>query len=224
MNGPRDVVYTVSRRMVLLVLGGLVAAPAQMSGQDMGKAAIDCLEESLLSGEYCENPPPVGVYAFLFRPDEHATHEVRTVLEGLERLALGGESDDLRLRAANLLSLFGTREGSQGYRPVQRLERVYYSSSDGLVRTAVLGWLHEQSNVDEAVRFLEAVAAAEEDGPVAHGWTNAKVAIERLAAMGDRGRAVLRRLHETDAVANLQAKGLLEAMAKNGYRMPTRRH
>lgn len=140
--------------------------------------------------------------------------DLEKLLGGLEQVALTGEPQRLRAEAALALAIPGSRGAIHPIGTFPRLGRVYRQSTDPLVRSALVRAMGDLAERGEAVLFLERVAKQEPaDFPDAQ-----KRAIASLLKMDAEGRAVLKRLHETNAVRNPDAKLTLAYLAKQGYR------
>jgi hypothetical protein len=151
-------------------------------------------------------------------PEDYPAADLAVFQQGLEQLAL--TSDSPRLRTSSTFSL--SQLGSRG-RPhpvagtMERLERIYQRSTDPAVRSMVVVSLYDVSERPEALAFLERVAKqapGNQDFPGA-----ASRALGSLVLMGDEGRAVLRRLHQTGAVRDADARLELDNLAKRGFRI-----
>jgi hypothetical protein len=142
--------------------------------------------------------------------------DVESLLRGLEQLALKGASSRLRAEAALNVALPGSRRSA---RPIPgilgRLQGIYHSSSDRLVRSVIVAAMAEQAERPQALAFLERLAVQERgDFP-----GSASQALGTLVAMDEEGRTVLRRLHKTGSVRDPKARSELTVMASRGYRL-----
>jgi hypothetical protein len=153
----------------------------------------------------------------LTHQNEYPPENVQWLLRELEQFALAGTPTWVRADCAQHLALPGSnraRHPTPG--TFIRLERVYRTSSDSLVKSVIVGAMATLIETDKASGFLARVAAQEkEDFP-----ESARKALVSLTLMGDEGRAVLRRLHETGAVRESQAKLALQYLARSGFRSP----
>ena len=143
-------------------------------------------------------------------------HSSEAVLVGLEDLALHGSSSRQRARAALALSEAGS-EGVVKPRAgtAARLEKLYGKSSDLAVRAAIVSGLSASVERPVALPFLEAVAVRDsEDFP-----GSSLAAMTAIAAHGDQGSAVLKRLHATKKVHEPHARQWLDLIAQKGYRI-----
>ena len=144
--------------------------------------------------------------------------DIEFLMNGLEELAVTGKARGLlRPEAAQMLGLVGS---TRSWRPqpgvFARLARVYRRSGDDIVRASVLTSMGELVDRGESEAFLEHVAAQ----PVADFPGASARAITALLLMEDEGRAALRRLHESRAVRDPEARADLATLARNGYRLP----
>ena len=146
--------------------------------------------------------------------NDYPAASLEKLLNGLEQVALTGEPPRLRAEAALALAIPGKRQGSHPIPTFSRLERVYHRSTDPLVRSVVVRAMGDLAETPAAASFLERVAKQESaDFPHAQ-----KRAVLSLLKLDDQGRAVLKRLHETNAVRNPEAKLTLVYLAKQNYR------
>lgn len=156
-------------------------------------------------------------YILMDRADYPAANR-EAFLQGLENLALTASSPDLRGEAAFSFALAGSRRST---RPLPgmyaRLERLYDRSP--ATRGAIVAAMAELADSEPALAFLERIAV--QDPTKADFPGSASDAIAALGARGQAGRAVLQRLHETDAVRDPQAKYLLSQRASHGYHIKT---
>jgi HEAT repeat protein len=213
-----------SRRFALAGVALLVAvlSVAPASAQSRHRVTRDPAE--LLAAYVRERQTPnakpsasLDLTHVLTYHSDYPTADVQSLLQGLEQLALTATPPRLRAEAAFRLSIPGSHRTS---RPLPgmfaRLERVYRASSDPLVRSVVVDAMGDLADRREAVAFLEQVAAQH---PPAFAGAAGR-AMASLLTMGDEGRAGLKRLHETGAVRDPEAKGDLATLAKHGYRVP----
>jgi hypothetical protein len=147
---------------------------------------------------------------------EYSPADVEWLLRELEQFALTGQPQWLRAEAVGQLALPGS---NRAVRPTTgtfaRLDRVYRRSSDPLVKTVVVSAMGTLTEEPRAISFLERVATHESGT-----FPSAGKALASLLVMGDEGRAVLKRLHDTGAVRDPKARKDLATLAKNGYRVP----
>lgn len=133
---------------------------------------------------------------------------------GLEQVALSSEPQRLRAQAALALAIPGKRRTAHPTGTFSRLERIYGRSADPLVRSAIVRAMSELAETREPVLFLERIAKQESaDFP-----DSQQRALTSLLKLDEEGRAVLKRLHATNAVRNPKAKQALVYLAKQGYR------
>jgi hypothetical protein len=143
--------------------------------------------------------------------------DLETLLRGLEHLALAGTSPRFRAEAALALAIPGSRRAVHPIRKTfARLGRVYRRSSDPLVRSVLIAAMGNLVDPSEAAISLERVAKQD---PADFAGAQGK-AVQSLLRMGEEGRVVLKRLHETGAVRDPETKLTLAYLAKNGFRRP----
>jgi hypothetical protein len=143
--------------------------------------------------------------------------EVEMLLRELENFALTGTPQWLRGEAALRLSLVGsTRVPRPTAGIFVRLDRVYRGTSDPTVRSAVVKAMGGLTERRQAAGFLERIAKQEP----ADFAESQRRALESLMRLGPEGQTVLKRLHETGAVRDPEAKVALKYLAKEGYRRP----
>jgi hypothetical protein len=147
---------------------------------------------------------------------EYPPENVEYFLNKLEQFALAGSPQWLRGECVYKLATPGSK---RGVAPISgsfaRLERIYRRSDDPLVKMAVVGAMGTLIETREASVFLERVATKDsQDFPGAP-----RSALTSLLVMGDDGRVVLMRLHETGAVRDPEARLSLFYLAKKGYRI-----
>ncbi len=199
--------YTIG----ILVLG--VLSPEFLKAQERHRVtrAVD----ELLT-DYARNPRSAAgadIMAMLLYHKDYPAANVEALLRGLERVALAGTSQEGRANAAGLLVWSSSRYAPD---PIPgsfaRIERVFRRTNDHFVRSVVGGWAGSLALAERrgALVLLERVAA--EDSYLA------PKALASLLDMGEEGRIVLKRLHESKAVRNLRARGDLEAIAQYDYR------
>ncbi len=151
-------------------------------------------------------------------PDDYLSADLELFLRGLEEIALTGESSRLRASAAFSLSFPGSRRKPHPVPgTVRRLERIYRRSNDPAVRGVVVASMADVAEGDKALVFLEGIAT---EVPVhADSPGSASRALGTLVAMDEDGRTVLKRLHETQAVRDPEARHELSVLADRGYRI-----
>jgi hypothetical protein len=153
----------------------------------------------------------------LTSPTDYRAGDMESLVRGLEQLALTGSPPRLRAEAAFALSIPGSRGAAQSISGTfARLKRVYDSSSDPLVRSVLVGVMGDLTDQRQAALFLERIAKQERaDFPESQ-----RRALESLMRMDEEGCAVLKRLHESGAVRDPEAKLTLAYLAKQGSRRP----
>lgn len=161
----------------------------------------------------------VDLAMVLTHPSEYPRGDLEWLLRELESFALSGQPDWLRAEAVLQLAVPGS---TRAVRPVAgsyaRLDRVYRRSNDPLVKTSVVTAMGTLTERREAIAFLERVARHE-----AGTFPSAGKALASLLTMGDEGRVVLKRLHETGAVRDPAAKRDLAVLAQRDFRIPEAR-
>lgn len=168
--------------------------------------------------EHQSHQPHSGAFRdlvhILTHHNDYPAASLEKLLTGLEQVALTGEPQRLRAEAALALAIPGKRRGAHPIGTFPRLQRVYHRSTDPLVRSVVVRAIGDLADTRAAASFLERIAKQESaDFPHAQ-----KRAVLSLLKLDDQGRAVLKRLHETNAVRNPEAKLTLTYLAKQDYR------
>lgn len=155
-------------------------------------------------------------------PEDYPAAELEVFMRGLEQLALKGGSSRLRTSSSFSLSQLGSRRKPHPVAgTMARLVRIYQRSSDPAVRGIIVVSLNDVAERQEALLFLERIAAQvpeKADFPAASSR-----ALGTLVLMGDEGRVVLKRLHETGSVRDPEARMELATLAKQGFRLPSAR-
>ncbi len=158
------------------------------------------------------------IYHVLVHPGAYGHAKLKPFLEQLEGVAADHPSQHLAAEAAYALSVPGTRAVDAPMPgTVKRLIEVYHRTQYAAVKAIVVGSMIDQSERAAAIPFLESVATMTRSGTgpdLAQG-----MAIFALASMGDDGRQVLRRLHESKAIQDPEARYQLEVIAGKGYRV-----
>jgi hypothetical protein len=156
-----------------------------------------------------ESSAGADILAMLLYNTDYPKARVEALLRGLERLALDGTTERVRVHAAELLLTSGSRHSPD---PIPgsfaRIERVFQHSKDSRVQLGLVNGMRVLTERKEAALLLEQFAT--QDSYLA------PVALSSLLNMGDEGTAVLKRLHEGKAVRNPHARGDLEAIARHG--------
>lgn len=154
----------------------------------------------------------------LMHHTEFPSADVEALLQGLERIALVGDASPLRAAAVLRLVIPGSLQSrSPVPNMMGRLERIYQGTNDPLVRSSVVSSMAELAQRQAALRFLEKVAVQAPEAADFPG--SASRALGTLVAMGDEGREVLRRLHESEAIRDPEARYELSVLASRGYRL-----
>jgi hypothetical protein len=210
--------------MLAVALIGLVLAVSETRAQ--ARPHITQTPEELLSALVRESQLPPGTsstaslnltYVLLYHPDYPAPH-VEALLRGLEQIALTADSSALGASAVLYLAVPSSRRSARPLAgAMARLERVYRISKEALVRSSAVAAMGGLA-VDRpaAIAFLERIAVQ----AVADYPGSAEGALGALVAMDEEGRAVLRRLYETAAVRDPEARQSLSVLASRGYRIP----
>jgi hypothetical protein len=148
---------------------------------------------------------------------DYSASDLEAVLEGLEHIALTGTPSRLREEAAAGLAIPGSNRAVHPIRgSFPRLERVYHRSSDPVVRRILVGAMGDLVERRKPAQFLGDVALR-----TPPDFAEApQAAVQSLLRMGDEGRVVLKRLHESGAVSDTKAKLVLAHLAENGFRRP----
>jgi len=96
-----------------------------------------------------------------------------------------------------------------------RLMRIYRTSEEALVRIMVISAIGDLAVRSRAAAFLEGVVARD---PLGYNREPGE-AVRSLVMMGDEGRAVLKRLHQSGAVQHPRTRYSLALLAQRGYRI-----
>lgn len=191
-----------------VVLAQPSVAIAQQAQADAREAAL-CYERYVIARvagpeEPCFHRvlPIVGV---ILNSDEYPDAVVEEVLDAWGWLAVTSDHSTVRTEAIGFLSLAGQNDRSDKAQirsgSVRRLETVYQESArlskdaERLNRFAVLSLMERQTEVSEAVRFLEQVVR--EEAERARGHNFAGDAIKALTRMGQAGEDALERLERS---------------------------
>jgi hypothetical protein len=149
---------------------------------------------------------------------DYPADAVRSLMDGLEGLALHSNVPQVRQSAVGHLAIAGRitdpkpEPGMLG-----RLKQIYARTSHPDVRIAVASSLGGIAERRDAVAFLDRLARqdpASEDFPDA-----AMTALRALPGMGDEGRTALKSLHESQAVRDPEVRYSLSVLASKGYRI-----
>ena len=209
-----------SASLAVLLLGtALSALPANAQERHRitrtpGELISALVREKQTPGGY--DPASHDITVVLTHRSDYPAPYVEAILRGLEQLALTGDSPDLRRSVVLWLAIPGSRRSTHPVPgTVARLARLY--RRDPAVRGVVVSAMADLAERQEALAFLERIAVqAPEDADFPE---SAGRALATLVAMGDEGRAVLKRLHDTRAVRDLQARYELSVLASRGYRI-----
>lgn len=152
----------------------------------------------------------------LLRHSTYPAAYVETLLRGLEDLALRSSATRLRSESVLLMAIVGSHRVADPLpETYARLIRIYQGSQDGLVRLMVISAMGDLAVRSRAAAFLEGVAARY---PLRY-VTEPDAAVQSLLRLGEEGRAVLKRLHETGAVQHQETRYRLGVLAGRGYRL-----
>jgi hypothetical protein len=160
-------------------------------------AWIACFEEKVITGDI-ECPNWWRVREVVGNPHEYEPATVDAVLDGLGRLALTTDDQELQFAAIDHLRKAGERPN---HHPgvVDRLEALYWQSDVPEVR----GWaadMRNQAETSKVLDFLEALAKEPDDLAM-----YAIIQLETSWVVAE-GYAVLRRLYDQGSVTNAGAK------------------
>jgi hypothetical protein len=208
-------------------MAGLLALPACASLPETlaAQRLVDAPPAELLDRFASEEASPGGpdaassaiTYILVHRPD-YSPATVRSLIDGLERLALESANGNVRHSSVRHMSLAGRFSDA---RPepglLSRLKRIYSHTSDPELRVVVVTTMGRIAERKDAIVFLDGVARqdpASEDFPNAGLW-----ALRTLPGMGEEGRAELKSLHETNAVRHPEARHSLSVLASKGYKL-----
>lgn len=203
----------------LFVIATLLAAPGfAQPGRQVTRAPNELLAGVIAAPESANPAVREDIAQVLAYPETYPPDDLATFLNGLEDLAVGGPGHRVRISAVIDVYTVG-RRGRKYPVPgtVNRLQRIYDRSEDGSVRDAILFVLPSVAERGQAVRFLEALAVkgSEHRG---YPWS-VRNSIGGLARMGAEGAVALRRLHESGAVEDPEARGYLSEMAARDFRI-----
>jgi hypothetical protein len=145
---------------------------------------------------------------------DYPAADLESLMRGLEKLAVTGNSPRLRADAAFRLSIPGSKRAVHPIPGVfARLERVYRRSKDPLTRSVLITVMAESTERQNAAKFLERIAKQE---PADFSEAQYK-AIQSLRRLDEEGRAALKRLHEAAVIQEPKAKLTLAILAKDGF-------
>ncbi len=196
----------------------LIPSPSLAQEKDApAQAGLQCFDQmQRLDQRICSSLKGEVVMAVVLEWRRYRPVVVDSILDGLERLALTSDNQRVRIAAAIWL---GTPGEMDPPRPgiVDRLSRVYRTCDDQAVRRALVGPAFSQRDTAAALQFLEMVAR--DDRPEDRGSDEppARGAVQYLARLGPRGRAVLERLQREGGVKNPVARANLNYLAKGDF-------
>jgi hypothetical protein len=214
--------------MVLLVPFAWVPLQSQVMLQDPSRTwPIDSVLSRFdrhIRAHLANSPGFDAVFRILRLPASYAARK-DSLLEGLELLALTSDNREVREVAAERIAEAG--ELGRNVPPVPgiwpRLARIYRSNTAWLVRSAILDHSPMLAERGAALAFLRSVAAEEDTTTPSvvegyFGYGDLRIwALDRIAEMGEDGRAVLQAMHRSGEVRSPQARWTLDAMAQRGF-------
>jgi hypothetical protein len=204
-----------------IVLAACAPLPETLAAQRLADAPPAELLDRFASEEVSLVGPDGAssaiTYILMHRAD-YPPATVRSLIDGLEHLALENGNGNVRHSSVRHLSLAG-RFSDERPEPgiVARLKRIYARTSDPKVRLGVVTSMGGLAERKEAIAFLDRVARqdpASEEFPNAGLW-----ALRVLPGMGEEGRAELKKLHESNAVKHPEARHNLSVFASKGYKI-----
>lgn len=144
----------------------------------------------------------------LTHPNRVSSATVDSVVSGLEHLALNADVQRVRAAATSALVFTGdTRRPNPLPGAFARTMRIYRKSRDPLVRATILPILPFYAEQDRVVAFLKSVAT---QSPAEQDYHDAPAqAVTALTYMGQKGRAALRDLLESNSVRHPVAEAQL---------------
>lgn len=210
--------------LTLLLMLAPVALPAQGTFADPVRTwPVDSILARFEADARARPPSSIGsalAAGVLSLPSPYASRR-DSLLNGLERMAL--LSDDQRVRhwAASELAFSGTVGRPEPPLPgvLRRLVRIYRARPDPVVRIAIRRSLPEQAERSAALTLLRGIAATPDTlrHVVDHVGDERLEALDRLAEMGEEGRAVLQTMHRNREARSPQGQARLEEMARRGF-------
>jgi hypothetical protein len=155
----------------------------------------------------------------VYRAGKLPVAKADSVLDGLERLALGSAVATVRHSATSTLGLAGYKQLPDRVEGiVSRLEGLYQASEDGVVRTIIVAGMDRQGETGAAIDFLKRAAQDSRPGD-SEIESPARWAVETLARLDtEEARAVLHDLHTAGAAKHPAARRYLRYIASRGYR------
>ena len=205
---------------VVLLVGQALSAPiSAQTPHGVGQTPDQLI--AAFRGDFQRPTPSQGAWDVAYvlsHPEDYPPADLERFLAGLQHIAMEGDSSDLRTSATVSLSLPGSK---RRLHPVKgtfaRLRQIYLKSHDQHVRSVAVGSMADLAEQKETAAFLEGLARkgpGDPDFPRAVGW-----ALQSLPALGDEGRAAMKRLHESGAVRDPEGRALLAEIAKHDYRI-----
>jgi hypothetical protein len=206
-----------------LVVGAVfLAAPVSGQTPPVGVGVAEALAEFEEANTAWASPDrgarEHALLNMVYRAGKLPVAKVDSVLDGLERLALGSAVATVRRSATSTLGLAGYKQLPDRVEGiVLRLEGLYHASADGVVRTIIVAGMDRQGETGAAIDFLK--RAAQDSRPGDSDDPPARWAVETLARMDtEEARAVLHELHTAGAAQHPAARGYLRYIASRGYR------
>lgn len=202
--------------LVVAAGGAVLAQPSvAMAQQADAREAALCYERYVIARVAGQEEPCVynvlPIVGVILHADEYPDAVVEEVLDAWGWLAVTSDHSTVRTEAIGFLSLAGQKDRPDKSRIrsgiVRRLETVYQESAqlsedaERLNRFSVLSLMERQTEVSEAVRFLEHIVR-EESGPTGKRAL-ARDAIKALTSIGPEGEQVLERLERSGIVRHV---------------------
>lgn len=206
---------------ILLAAPLFVSWPERLGAQRQAPLPPAELLERFAAEEASPGGPAAAssaiAHMFVHRAD-YPSSSVRSVLDGLESLALRSDNGHVRRSAVLHLAMPGRITDPRPEPGVlARLKQIYARTSDPEVRAVVVVAMGGIAERRDAVAFLEGLARqdpASEDFPNAALW-----ALRTLPGMGDEGVAALKSLHDSKAVRHPEGRQSLSVLAAKGYKI-----
>lgn len=148
----------------------------------------------------------VGADADIVRhPSLYPRTRVDSVVDGLERIALGSGSDLVKGEAVAALSMAGSDDSSiPGI--FERTTKIFMRSDSHQVRGMIIGYMPNQRERAKALTFLRSVAMSDpeqtDDLPF--------LAVDVLSGMGTAGRATIADLFDKNLVRDPRSIGFMK--------------
>jgi len=164
-------------------------------------------------------------YSIITLPDAYTARK-DSLLDGLEHLVMSSSNADVRIRAAYALATAGKGGATWSAVPrvVNRLTRIYRTTSHPDVRSPIRDQLPLEADRAAAAALLRSIAREPDDandGTGPHGYFSygdpRTEALSRLSEMGEEGRAVLQAMHRSGEVRSPQGRIWMEEFAHRGF-------